>query len=88
MRVHRLLGAASRLDRASPETRVLIQRQRLLSVGKRLEGASPRSVLNRGFAIIRDDTGRPVVRRAGVVAGQRLEAEFADGRTPLRAERD
>jgi exodeoxyribonuclease VII large subunit len=87
-RIHQLSGAASRLDRASPETRVLIQRQRLLSVGKRLEGASPRSVLNRGFAIIRDDRGRPVIRRAGIVAGQRLEAEFADGRTPLRAERD
>jgi exodeoxyribonuclease VII large subunit len=51
-------------------------------------GASPRSVLSRGFAIMRDDKGAPVIRSAGIVPGQRLEAEFADGRTPLRADRD
>ena len=36
---------------------------------------------------MRDDKGRPVTRRAGIKAGQRLEAEFADGKAPLRAER-
>src|ERR1022692_3376929 len=85
-RVHRLSGAASRLERASPETRVLLYRQRLGSLGKRIQGASPGSVLNRGFAIVRDDRGRPVIRRAAIRPGQRLEAEFADGRAPLRAE--
>ena len=53
-----------------------------------VEGASPHSVLNRGFVILRDEAGRPVVRSVGVRPGQRLEAEFADGRRPLRAERD
>jgi exodeoxyribonuclease VII large subunit len=86
LRRHALAGAASRLDRASPETRVQIESHRLLSLYKRLEGASPRSVLNRGFAIMRDDTGRPVTRRAGVARGQRLEAEFADGKLPVRSE--
>ncbi len=85
---HRLSGAVSRLERASPATRVLILGQRLHSLGKRLVGASPRSVLSRGFAIMRDDKGAPVIRSAGIVPGQRLEAEFADGRTPLRADRD
>jgi exodeoxyribonuclease VII large subunit len=60
--------------------------QRLLSLYKRLQGASPASVLNRGFAILRDGAGRPVLRRAGIESGQKLEAEFADGRVPLRAE--
>jgi exodeoxyribonuclease VII large subunit len=87
-RGHRLAVARSRLERASPETRVLLLRQALLSLAKRLEGASPRSVLNRGFVILRDEGGRPVIRGAGVQPGQRLEAEFADGRRPLRAERD
>jgi exodeoxyribonuclease VII large subunit len=86
LRRHALSVAAARLDRASPETRVHIESHRLLSLYKRLQGASPASVLNRGFAIIRDDKGRPVIRRAGVGPGQRLEAEFADGRLPLRSE--
>ena len=77
-----------RLERASPETRVQIESHRLLSLYKRLRGASPDSVLSRGFVILRDEAGRPVIRRAAVKAGQRLEAEFADGNAPLRAERD
>jgi exodeoxyribonuclease VII large subunit len=81
-----LSGVASRLDRASPETRVRIESHRLLSLYKRLQGASPGSVLNRGFAIMRDDKGKPVTRRAGIAPGQRLEAEFADGRAPMTAE--
>jgi exodeoxyribonuclease VII large subunit len=79
-------AAAARLDRASPETRVQIGSHRLLSLYKRLYGASPASVLGRGFAIIRDEKGRPVMRRAGVKSGERLEAEFADGKLPLRSE--
>jgi exodeoxyribonuclease VII large subunit len=87
LRRQALSGAASRLDRASPETRVQIASHRLLSLWKRLQGASPGSVLNRGFVIVRDEKGKAVTRRAGIAPGQRLEAEFADGRTPLRAER-
>jgi exodeoxyribonuclease VII large subunit len=83
---HGLATAAARLDRASPETRVQIESHRLLSLYKRLNGASPASVLNRGFAIVRDGEGRPVMRRAGVRSGERLEAEFADGRLPIRSE--
>ncbi len=83
---HGLSDAASRLDRASPATRVEIESHRLLSLFKRLQGASPGSVLNRGFAIVRDTKGKPVTRRAGISSGQRLEAEFADGRVPLRSD--
>jgi exodeoxyribonuclease VII large subunit len=86
LRRHALAGAAARLDKSSPETRVQIESHRLLSLYKRLQGASPASVLNRGFAIMRDDQGRPVTRRADIESGRRLEAEFADGRLPLRAE--
>jgi exodeoxyribonuclease VII large subunit len=78
--------AAARLERADPQARVEHESQRLLSLYKRLQAASPASVLNRGFAILRDDAGRPVLRRTGITAGQKLEAEFADGRVPLRAE--
>ena len=83
---HALSGMASRFDRASPETRVQTESHRLLSLYKRLESASPKSVLNRGFVIVRDEKGKPVTRRAGVASGRRVEAEFADGKVPLRAE--
>ncbi|MBL9188254.1 MAG: exodeoxyribonuclease VII large subunit [Opitutaceae bacterium] len=74
------------LARVSPELRVQSESQRLLALWKRLQAASPRSVLNRGFAIMRDADGRPVARRAGVRPGARLTAEFADGAAPVRAE--
>jgi len=82
----RVERAAARLERASPEARIRLESHRLLSLWKRLQSASPASVLNRGFAIVYDDRGRPVIRSAGIQPGQRLEAEFADGRRPLRAE--
>jgi exodeoxyribonuclease VII large subunit len=85
-RRQQLADARARLDRASPETRVQLESQRLLSLWKRLQAASPTSVLNRGFAIMRDEAGKPVTRRAKVRSGQRLGAEFADGTAPVRAE--
>jgi len=82
-RIERL---AVRLDRASPEARIRLESHRLLSFWKRLQAASPASVLNRGFAIVYDGDNRPVTRRASVAPGQRLEAEFADGRVAVRSE--
>jgi exodeoxyribonuclease VII large subunit len=83
---HGLAAMVSRLDRVSPETRVQIESHRLLSLYKRLQGASPGSVLNRGFAIVRDAKGKPITRRAGIASCQKVEAEFADGKVPLRSE--
>jgi exodeoxyribonuclease VII large subunit len=83
---HGLSGIASRFDRVSPETRVQTESHRLLSLYKRLESASPGSVLNRGFVIMRDAKGKPITRRAKIGSGQQVEAEFADGKVPLRSE--
>jgi len=74
-----LAEARARLAQRSPEARVQLASHRLLSLWKRLHSASPQSVLNRGFAIVRDAQGRPVPRRAGLRAGQRVSAQFADG---------
>jgi len=74
-----LADARARLAQRSPEARVQLASHRLLSLWKRLQSASPQSVLNRGFAIVRDAQGRPVPRRAGLRAGQRVSAQFADG---------
>jgi exodeoxyribonuclease VII large subunit len=63
-----------------------LESHRLLALWKRLQAASPRSVLHRGFVIVRDEHGRPVPRRAAVKPGQRLANEFADGSVTVRAE--
>jgi len=87
-RSRRLLAeAGSRLAASSPELRLPILRERAGALGKRLRAASPDSVLNRGFAIVRDEQGRPVMRRAGLRAGQKLGAQFADGTAPVRVEK-
>jgi exodeoxyribonuclease VII large subunit len=78
--------ARASLAQHSPEKRVQAESHRLLSLWKRLQAASPKSVLNRGFVLMRDEAGRPVTRRTGVASGQPLAAEFADGVLPVRAE--
>lgn len=78
--------ARAALAEHSPEWRVQTESHRLLSLWKRLQAASPASVLNRGFVIMRDDAGKPVVRRAAVRPGQALAAEFADGSADVRVE--
>lgn len=82
----RLGEARAALAQRSPAIRVQIESHRLLSLWKRLQAASPASVLNRGFVIVRDEQGRPVARREGLAGGRRLQAEFADGTVPVRVE--
>jgi exodeoxyribonuclease VII large subunit len=79
-----LADARARLAQRSPETRVQLASHRLLSLWKRLQSASPQSVLNRGFVMVRDAQGRPVPRRAGLQSGQRVSAQFADGDQPMQ----
>lgn len=82
----RLVEARAAFARVSPEFRVQSESHRLLALWKRLQSASPDSVLNRGFVIVRDATGQPVMRKAGLQTGQTLAAEFADGAVPVRVE--
>jgi len=82
----RLAGARLRLAQLSPEARIRLDSHRLLALWKRLQAASPRSVLQRGFVILRDEAGRPVPRRVELRSGQRLTAEFGDGEAKLSAD--
>jgi len=77
---------AGRLAAVSPTRRVETESQRLLGLWKRLQAASPASVLNRGFAIVRDAEGRPVSRAADLRGGDRVKAQFSDGEAGLRVE--
>ena len=51
---------------------------------KLLESYSFHSVLNRGFALVRDQDGQPVLAAAGTRAGDTIAIEFADGRIGAR----
>ena len=51
---------------------------------KLLESYSFHSVLNRGFALVRDQDGQPVLAAAGTSTGQTISIEFADGRVGAR----
>ena len=81
-----LAVVASRLAGASPEKRVQQESHHLLALWKRLESASPKSVLKRGYAIVRDVSGRPIGGARGLKTGQSLLNEFHDGQVKVRVE--
>lgn len=85
-RRHEVALWAGRLAAASPERRVEQEAQRLLGLRKRLHAASPASVLNRGFALVRDAKGRPIMRAQDLRVGEQIGIEFGDGRGQARVE--
>jgi exodeoxyribonuclease VII large subunit len=83
-RTHRL---AERAQRAMV---TLLQRldARVGQSEKLLAALSYRSVLARGFALVRDDAGHPVHTAASVGPNAHLSIEFADGRVDATADSD
>ena len=63
----------SRIDKAT---------DRLKNAGSLLQSYSYQGTLARGFALVRDEHGRPVATAATAAKETRVEIEFADGRTP------
>ncbi|MBI1383626.1 MAG: exodeoxyribonuclease VII large subunit [Rhizobiales bacterium] len=61
-------------------------RRQLEANGKLLESLSYQGVLARGYAVVRNASGVPVARVAGIGEGDRLEIELADGRIGAVAE--
>lgn len=78
--------AKTAFENSSPQHRVEFESQRLLALWKRLQSVSPASVLQRGFAIVRDEENRPVMRKKDLRPEGSIEIEFADGRTKVRPE--
>ena len=79
----RLEQFGDRLKRHSND--LLVQGQRQIDqAAKLLESYSFHSVLTRGFALVRDQDGAPVLAAAGTRAGDALQIEFADGRIGAR----
>jgi exodeoxyribonuclease VII large subunit len=83
-RAHRLA------DRARRALVTSMQRlaARVAHSGQLLGALSYRSVLTRGFALVRDEAGHAVHAAAGVGPGARLDLEFADGRVAATADAD
>lgn len=79
----RLEQFGDRLKRHSAD--LLVQGQRQVDqAAKLLESYSFHSVLTRGFALVRDQDGAPVLAAAGTSTGQTISIEFADGRVGAR----
>jgi exodeoxyribonuclease VII large subunit len=75
-------------ERARRALTMLIERHRARVVhdGQLLAALSYRSVLTRGFALVRDADGHPLHAAAAVGPGAALSLEFADGRVAVTAE--
>jgi exodeoxyribonuclease VII large subunit len=80
----RLEGLAVRLPRAAA-SRLSGSAFRLQAMAQLLNSLGYRQVLARGFALVRDEDGRPLRAAAGIGEGQRLALEFADGRVAATA---
>ncbi len=77
--------ARASLAAQSPQRKIEFESHRLLSLWKRLQSVSPTATLKRGFVMIRDTKGKPVLRRVDVKPGEAYAAEFADGRVEIEA---
>jgi exodeoxyribonuclease VII large subunit len=80
-RLDRLSRAAARAMLLSADR----HHQRLAAQSKLLASLSYRSVLQRGFALVRAESGPPLRTAAEVSPGQDLVIEFADGRVGAKA---
>jgi exodeoxyribonuclease VII large subunit len=83
--VRRLTQLHHRYERVAPERRMELAAHRVDALRQRLVSASPRSVLNRGYVIMRHADGKPVSRRAELALPESLTAEFADGSVDVTA---
>jgi exodeoxyribonuclease VII large subunit len=79
----RLEQFGDRLQRHAADLLLHGERQ-VAQAAKLLESYSFRSVLTRGFALVRDQDGHPVLAAAGTQPGDTLSLEFADGRVGAR----
>jgi exodeoxyribonuclease VII large subunit len=75
-------GLAQRAERWARVLRNTLQQRgwELERSAQRLQALDPARVLQRGYAWVEDAGGRPVTRAAGLVAGQQVQAVWADGR--------
>ena len=88
--VREIAGATDRLTRTGERLRPAAarllerQRERLDSLGLRLESVSYNKVLERGFALVQRADGRAVARATSLKPGDDIAIRFHDGEAPAR----
>ncbi len=68
----------------------LVERRvgRLKTFEAKLEGNNPEAILQRGYAIVTDESGKPVRDAAEAPPGTRIKARLARGSLTARVERE
>jgi exodeoxyribonuclease VII large subunit len=80
------LVACGNASRRAMHTLLAQRGARIERVTSLLSAYSYRSVLARGFALVRDGAGHPLHSASAVASGMRLDVEFADGRVAAIAD--
>lgn len=91
MRIERGKEQLVRLSTAVKRANGLLidrRRTRLAHAAQLLKALSYKGVLDRGFALVRDEQGSPVHAAQNITAHQRILVEFADGQISAKAEGD
>jgi exodeoxyribonuclease VII large subunit len=92
--VHRTVAAArgraervtSRITPAPLRFSLREARAHLSGLGARLDSASPLAILQRGYVLVTDPSGTPVVSAAAVKPGGKLRLRFGDGQVDAVAQ--
>jgi exodeoxyribonuclease VII large subunit len=58
---------------------LVLRRQRLAAAQQTLQALSPRLIINRGYAIVRDSEGKVVKNALDLKIGERLDVELSRG---------
>jgi exodeoxyribonuclease VII large subunit len=74
------LGALEARSKQALRNRISAGRRQLDGYAKLLGSLSYQSVLQRGFALVRDNSGHTVRKAAELHVGDHLDLEFTDGR--------
>lgn len=75
-------------ERLDPAFARIVERraERLEAIGARLDAVSYERVLERGFALVRDAAGAPVMEAAALAPGDAIAIRFRDGEVGARVE--
>lgn len=76
-------GGALALVDSTARLQVLAAATRSEALMREITGQGPEKTLRRGFALVRDPSGRPITRAAQTASGATIEIQFSDG--PLAA---